>query len=139
VETGDETLESSQAGAAGVAFRLAWIAVYSFALLLALRFGGRTYPGWYFPDSSLLNWLLNIVRLFTDVGYSLVLIGATAAALRVWLGPRAPRILRFLQWTAFALVILIILYGIQWAIWTERLPWQPDGQGRYPPFVSLSA
>ena len=124
------------------ALRLAWIAVYSFGLLLALRFGGRTYPGWYFPDSSFLNRLLNGNWLFTGIGYGLVLVGASAAAMRVLLGgkkPLAANILRVVQWVAFALAILLILYGVRWAIWTHRLPWQPDGQGRYPPFASIFA
>jgi len=125
-----------------LAWRLAWIAVYSFALLLALRFGARTYPGWYFPNSSFLNSLLNGTWLFNGIGYDLVLVGAGAAAMRVLLGGKkspASGTLRLVQWVAFALAILIILYGVRWAIWTQRLPWQPDGQGRYPPFASISA
>jgi hypothetical protein len=124
------------------AWRLAWIAVYSLALLLALRFGGRTYPGWYLPNSPFLNSLLNGNWLFTRIGYDLVLVGACAAAMRVLLGrkkPRASSSLRLVQWVAFGLAILIILYGVRWAIWTQRLPWQPDGQGRYPPFASISS
>jgi hypothetical protein len=35
-------------------------------------------------------------------------------------------------------VILIILYGIAWAIMMHRLPWQEDGHGRYKPFLSIS-
>jgi hypothetical protein len=121
--------------AANRAMRLGWIAVYSFTLLLALRFCGRTYPGRYFPDSPFLNSLLNDVWLFTGLGYDLVLVGAATAALRVWKGRRAPAGLRIAQWAVFAVVILIILYGIDSAIAMERLPWQPDGRGRYPPFA----
>lgn len=124
-----------------VAWRLAWIALYSFALLLALRFGGRTYPGWHFPDSAFLNSLLNGVWLFTGIGYNLVILGAGAAAMRALLPGESPAsgLFRLVQWIAFALAVLIILYGVRWAVWTQRLPWQPDGGGRYPPFASISA
>ena len=123
------------------AWRLTWIAVYSFALLLALRFGARTYPGRYFPDSPFLNSVLNSNWLFTGFGYPIVLLGAVAAASRALLRDKrspAAHILRVVQWVAIALAILIVLYGVRWAIYTERLPWQPDGEGRYPPFASIS-
>ncbi|HEY0085768.1 MAG TPA: hypothetical protein VGB65_07630 [Allosphingosinicella sp.] len=117
------------------AWRLACVAASSIVLLYALRFGGRTYPGWYFPNSDVLNALLNGVGLFTGWGYSFVLAGAGAATLRILLGGTARRGLKFLQWLAFTLAILIILYGAAWATYTQRLPWQQDGQGRYPPLI----
>jgi hypothetical protein len=124
---------ASEAGPAGWALRLAWIAAYSFALLLALRFGARSYPGWYFPDSALLNRLLNGVGLFTVIGYDLVLLGAVAAAMRLLLGRgnrRAGLALAALQWGAIALAVLIACYGVAWAAYMHRLPWEPDGHGR---------
>jgi hypothetical protein len=127
--------ESEAPAKAPRAWRLARIAGSSLLLLLALRFGARTYPGWHFENSDFLNRLLNGVGLFTEIGYGLVLAGAGAATLRVLLGGTEPRALQRLQWLAFTLAILIVLYGAAWATIMHRLPWQPDGQGRYPPLV----
>ena len=124
-------------GTKATASRLAWIAVYSFGLLMLLRFGARTYPGWYFPGSPLLNSLLNSSMLFTEIGYDLVLLGAAAGTARMWLGRKKPGALRLLQWVPVALAIFIVGYGLAWAISMERLPWQPDGYGRYTPFLSI--
>jgi hypothetical protein len=135
----DAASDANNSGTADRALRLAGIAAYSFALLIALRFGGRTYPGWYFPDSALLNSWLNGVGLFTEVGYDLVLVVAAAATMRLLPGGRTSLALRLMHWTALALVILIILYGVDWAIYTHRLPWQADGHGRYTPFLSMIA
>jgi hypothetical protein len=101
------------------------------ALLLLLRFGGRTYPGWYFPRSSLLNDLLNGPMLFTEIGYDLVLVGAAAATARLCLGRRKSAALRLLQRVAFGLALLIVIYGVEWAVLMHRLPWQADGYGHY--------
>jgi hypothetical protein len=111
------------------------IAAYSFSLLLALRFGARTYPGWYFPNSRFLNDLLNGGSVFTQIGYDLVLVAAASGTARLFLAgearPRADRILRLVEWTALALALLIACYGLIWAIEMHRLPWQPDGRGSF--------
>jgi hypothetical protein len=70
------------------------IALWSFGLLTALRFGARAYPGWYFPRSSGLNALFNSSMLFTQIGYDLVLAAAAAAMARVLLGRQRSRLLR---------------------------------------------
>ena len=108
--------------------RIGLVAFYSFGLLLALRFGARTYPGWYFPNSRFLNGLLNASTLFTGVGYDLVLIAAAAAAARIWfrgtLKQRPLGALVLMQGAALAAVFAIIIYGIWWAALMHRLPWQ---------------
>lgn len=112
--------------------QLAWIALYSFALLLALRFGARTYPGFWHPESLFLNWLLNGSTLFTVIGYNLVLVAGCAAVTRILIGASSPgsvkarRVLAIVQGAATLPAIAIILYGLQCAIFMHRLPWQ-DG------------
>ena len=112
--------------------RIGFIASWSLLLLLALRFGARTYPGVWHPESEFLNWLLNGTTLFTLFGYDLVLVAAGAAAARISLRGdsfRTRRIrlaLAWLQGVAVALAFAIICYGVRWAILMERLPWQ-DG------------
>jgi hypothetical protein len=112
--------------------RLVWVGAYAFCLLLVLRFGARSYPGWYFPDSRFLNDLLNGGFLFTQIGYDLVIVAAASGAARVFLAGdvrrKSDRILRWVQWTAYALALLITCYGVIWAIHMHRLPWQPDGR-----------
>jgi hypothetical protein len=130
----DEAAPARKMGTKSISLKLAWIAAYSFSLLMLLRFGARTYPGWYFPHSPFLNSLLNGSTLFTGIGYDLVLLGAAAGAARVLLGRNESLALQLLQWGSAALTILIVGYGLAWAIWTARLPWQPDGAGRYPFF-----
>ena len=113
--------------------RAGLIALYSFVLLLALRFCGRTYPGWYFPDSNFLNGLLNSNFLFTELGYELVVLGATAGTAHIFMASDSPRRTRLRWWlgaaqaAAVVLVIPIISYGFLWAHFMQRLPWQPDG------------
>jgi hypothetical protein len=112
--------------------RILWICFYALVLLLAIRWCARTYPGWYVPASASLNDLLNGVGLFTALGYKIVLLAAAAAMAREVL-PRAGRaaaVLRAVQWTSVALAALIVCYGVCWAVWTHRLPWQEDGSYR---------
>jgi hypothetical protein len=62
-------------------WRLAAVPLCMLTLALALRFCGRTYPGVYYPDSALLNGLLNGNALFTEIGYAFVLaLGVADAA-----------------------------------------------------------
>ena len=105
--------------------RLAVIAAWSFALLLALRFGGRTYPGFWFPDSLVLNRLLNGNRLFTSFGYDLVLIATIAAAIPVVQTPlrRGEPMARMVKWVAIGLAASIAIYGFAVAEWLHRMPW----------------
>jgi hypothetical protein len=93
-------------------------------LLLALRFGGRTYPGIWHPESALLNSIFNGNWLFVEPGYDAALIAGAAS---VWLILRPPRgwmrtTLVWLKWTAVALAVAISLYGFYWAVLLERLP-----------------
>jgi hypothetical protein len=108
------------------------IALYSIVLLLALRFCGRTYPGWYFPNSSFLNGLLDDNIIFTVIGYDLVIGGAAAGTARIFIPPdsseraKLRRRLGLVQGAAVVLVITIICYGLWWATSMQRLPWQPQ-------------
>src|SRR3954469_11528062 len=108
------------------------VVLCSSVLLLALRFCGRSYPGWYFPNSNVLNGLLNDTIIFTVIGYDLVIVGAAAALARIYTSPsggaKLRRSLRAVKATALALVVAIICYGIWWAAAMERLPWQPDAE-----------
>jgi len=45
--------------------------------------------------------------------------------------PRFAVPLRLAQWTSLAVVALIVGYGIRWAAWMHRLPWQEDGSYRF--------
>jgi hypothetical protein len=55
---------------------IAFAALCSFWLALALRFGARTYPGLHFSNSPLLNGLLNGSTVFTTIGYLAVATGS---------------------------------------------------------------
>ena len=110
--------------------QLGLIALWSFLLLLALRFGARTYPGVWHPEWRVLNWLLNGTTLFAEIGYDLVLVAAWAAMTRLLIDRTSRhtmatrRTLAFMQATTVALAIAIIFYGVWWAIQMQRLPWQ---------------
>lgn len=102
-----------------------FICLYCITLALALRFGGRTYPGIYFPESPFLNWLFNGNGLFTGVGYLAVVVAWTVGL--VLLGRRLPTgrfelALRLVKWTAVVVAVAIALFGIAWAVAMQRLP-----------------
>ncbi len=114
-------------------WRLAAIPLCMLTLGLALRFCGRTYPGIYYPDSRLLNDLLNGNGLFTGVGYGLVLALGVADAVFVFLtrfqqeraAPTVMRSLIALRLGLLLLVVLIIAYGLYYAVllyehWSPR-------------------
>ena len=113
--------------------QLGLVVLYSFVLLLALRFCGGTYPGWYFPNSVFLNDLLNGTLLFTGIGYDLVIASAAVGTARIFIGADSPGRIRLRWWLGAAqastvvLVVAIICYGVWWANSMERLPWQLDG------------
>lgn len=103
---------------------MAFTCLYCLALGLALRFGGRTYPGIHFPDSALLNWLLNGNR-FSSVGYLTVMLAWTADTLRILLGPRVGSFeagLEGVKWIAVGAAATFALYGFSWAAIMQRLP-----------------
>lgn len=108
--------------------RLAFILAWSFALLLILRFGGRTYPGFWFPHSHLLNELLNGNRHFVWLGYDLVLIAAIAATVPVIrpLSSTEAAVVGALKWVAIGLALSIAVYGFAIAWWLHRMPWDGD-------------
>jgi hypothetical protein len=105
----------------------AFVCLYCLSLGLALRFGGRTYPGIYFPDSSFLNSLLNGNGIFTDIGYKAVVVAWAADVLRILLRPPirsgVELALRVLKWLAVGLAVSIAIYGFVWAAKLQRLPW----------------
>ena len=69
---------------------IAFLVMWCFTLALALRFGGRTYPGIFYPNSSLLNGVFNGVGLFVQAGYDAVAICFVAELARLVL-PSARR------------------------------------------------
>jgi hypothetical protein len=92
---------------------------------LALRFGGRTYPGVYFPDSPFLNSLLNGNNLFVGIGYTAVVVGWAAASLHILVRPSVQGFgtaLTATKWLAFGLAAMIAIYGFSWAVTMQRLP-----------------
>jgi len=115
-----------------IAFRAAFIAAYAWTLLLALRFGARTYPGLFIGRPGPLNDILNSSQIF-GAGYTLVALAAMTDGLSFWLerrsttashvGSRAALITRNV---CVLLATLGTLYGFYFAIVLERLPWQPD-------------
>jgi hypothetical protein len=105
--------------------RLAFVACWCFTLLLALRFGARTYPGFWFPHSLVLNELLNGSGLFVSGGYDLVFIATIAAAIPI-IRPPSPRgtaVLGIAKWAAIGLAASITLYGFAIAWQLHRMPW----------------
>lgn len=104
-------------------WRLAAVPLCMLASGLALRFCGRTYPGIYYPDSALLNGLLNGNGLFTEIGYDLVLALGVADVAFVFLtlfrqgtAPTVVRSLIALRLGLLLLTILIIAYGFYYAV-----------------------
>lgn len=104
-------------------WRLAAVPLCMLTLGLALRFFGRTYPGIYYPDSALLNGLLNGNGLFTEIGYDLVLALGVADAGFVFLtlfrqgtAPTVIRALVALRLGLLLLTILIVAYGFYYAV-----------------------
>ena len=99
--------------------------LYCVSLLLALRVGGRTYPGIYFPNSGFLNALLNGNVLFTGVGYAAVLVAGTADSFliftRTMVGSPA-KTLKVIKWIAVSLATAIALFGFYTAAVLQRLP-----------------
>jgi dolichyl-phosphate-mannose--protein O-mannosyl transferase len=98
--------------------------MYCFSLLLALRFGGRTYPGIFFPNSTLLNWLLNGNQLFTHIGYDAVLLAGFSDTLltTTLTSQQVRKSLRYLKWLALSIAVIIAFYGFFWAFNLGRLP-----------------
>jgi hypothetical protein len=105
--------------------RLAFIVLYCLSLGLALRFGGRTYPGIYFPRSPFLNSLLNGNALFTQVGYDAVFVAGVADGLRLGTASRDQRFqvaLQVLKWLAVTAALVIAVFGFWCAFELQRLP-----------------
>lgn len=99
--------------------------LYCLSLALALRFGGRTYPGIYFPHSPFLNSLLNGNGLFVGVGYMAVLVGWVADSLFILTrsaGRGLVTVLKAAKWLAILLATIIAFYGFFWAATLQRLP-----------------
>jgi hypothetical protein len=111
-------------------WRLAAVPVWMFALGMALRICGRTYPGIHYPDSELLNHVFNGNRLFTWYGYNMVLALGLADAAFVFLsrfgsGETPHNIVRALtavRAALLALILLIIGYGFLIAVELGRFP-----------------
>lgn len=97
---------------------LVFTCLYCLSLALALRFGGRTYPGAYFPHSPFLNTLLNGNGLFVGVGYLAVLVAWATDTLRILFrasGDGFGAALKTVKWVAVGLAVTISLYGFSWA------------------------
>jgi hypothetical protein len=115
-----------------IAFRAALIAAYSWTLLLALRFGARTYPGLFMGRPGLLNDILNSGQIF-ETGYNLVMLAALTDGLSFWLGRRSTpasqvgaRAALIIRNVCLVLATLGAIYGLYFAIVLERFPWQPN-------------
>lgn len=104
---------------------VAFICLYCLSLGLALRFGGRTYPGIHFPNSAFLNDLLNGNGLFVAIGYPAVMVAGAADMLLVFMrttGRGLTAALKAVKWVAASLATAIALYGFYWAATLQRLP-----------------
>ncbi|WGM38216.1 hypothetical protein [Caulobacter sp. NIBR1757] len=101
------------------------VVLCSLTLLLALRFGGRIYPGLYVPESALLNAIFNGNGLFNGIGYGLVLLGAGLwlGSLLVRMRPELALSLKRGGWVLLGLAGAISLYGFSWATILGRLPY----------------
>ncbi len=102
---------------------LVFIALYALTLLLALRFGARTYPGVYVPASAALNWILNGTALFT-AGYGLVVLGALLHAASLMRTAQASPSGSLRAWSLcfVSLAVCISVYGFYFAGVLGRLP-----------------
>jgi hypothetical protein len=111
-----------------IALRAALAAAYSSTLLLALRFGGRTYPGVWMGKSGLLNVIFNGSDMFWFAYYCVVL-GALSDGAAVLLqrgstpamliGARIASTVRILS---LGVAVVVALYGFTFAIILLRLP-----------------
>jgi len=120
------------ASAHPIAFKVALILAYSWTLLLALRFGARTYPGLFVPKSETLNNIFNSGQIF-GTAYDLVVVAAPTDGLSFFLARRsrptsqiAVRAALITRNLCLLLATLGAFYGFYFAIILERLPWQPD-------------
>lgn len=111
--------------------RLALTGLWCVTLLLALRFGARTYPGVYYSGSGFLNWLFNGQTIFTDIGYELALLAGMAEILLILSDASMPRFqkwMRIVKWVSLGLAVAIALYGFYWALVLDRMPWSPPAE-----------
>jgi hypothetical protein len=102
--------------------QVCFVALCAICLLLALRFGARTYPGVWVPGSKLLNWVINGTGLFT-LGYGMVVAAMTIYVAAVLVKPSG-QTGRLLQTSCICLTALatsISLYGLVWAAALQRL------------------
>ena len=105
--------------------KFAFICLYCVSLGLALRFGGRTYPGIYLPHSTYLNDLLNGNFLFVVIGYLAVLVAGAADTLLIISRPKVRGfavVLKTAKFFAICLATAISLYGFWIAATMQRLP-----------------
>lgn len=104
------------------AAHLGFIALYALTLLLALRFGARTYPGVFVPSSKVLNWIFNGTTLFTVFGYGFAVLGAVAHAASLTLEGRISRALHGFRICLVSIATCISAYGFYFAAILQRLP-----------------
>src|SRR4051812_3442472 len=93
---------------------LVFTCLYCLSLGLALRFGGRTYPGICFPNSSFLNGLLNGNDLFDGFGYLAVVAAGAADYFLVFTRTMVgspTKTLKAMKWIAVSLATAIALFG----------------------------
>lgn len=105
--------------------RLLFVPVYGLTLLLALRFGARTYPGIWVSEFAVLNDLFNSPHLFL-IGYALTVLGCLIDAITVVLNAdgqrRAASLLNPIKWTGLGLALLVTVFGFYFAVVLGRLP-----------------
>lgn len=108
-----------------LAARLAFILCYGFTLLLALRFGARTYPGIWVRESAWLNDIFNGSYLFFR-GYETTLavmaLDTMVTVLRASGRVEMIALLNAIKWVGLSFVLLVVTYGFFFAVVLERTP-----------------
>lgn len=122
------TRKQNRASQHRITFRVVLIAAYAWTLILALRFGARTYPGVWMGTPGALNDVFNSSQIF-ETGYGFVAAAALADLLSVLLARGstpssgiAVRVASITRNMLLLLAALVAFYGFYFAIVLERLP-----------------
>ncbi|MBX9858708.1 MAG: hypothetical protein K2Y20_03850 [Sphingomonas sp.] len=93
-------------------------ALFWFLIALVLRWGARSYPGIYVPESTILNDIFNGPFLFTVIGHYSVLLGLAAhiGALLSSRQSKAFKRFKILALSSLAVAALVSIYGVYWAV-----------------------
>jgi len=114
-----------------VAYRAALTGTFAWTLLLALRFGARTYPGVWMGGPGLLNDIFNSSEIFWIGCYAVLLAVMADGLIFVFARPSAAlhgtrslvvRIATIIRNVSLLLASILVIYGFYFAIALERLP-----------------